>query len=62
MLCPSHSLLPVDVGKYLYVVYMNNMRYEIKSNSIMFCSVPTGALCYKIYVMYSYERCENSNI
>ena len=30
VLCPSHSLLPFDVGKYLYIVYMNNMRYEIK--------------------------------
>ena len=30
VLCPSHSLLPVYAGKYLYVVYMNNMRYEIK--------------------------------
>ena len=37
MLCPSHSLLIVNVGKYLYVVYMNNMRYEIKV--IQFCSV-----------------------
>ena len=25
--CPSHSLLPVYAGKYLYVVYMNKMIY-----------------------------------
>ena len=62
VLCPSNSLLPVDACKYLYVVYMNNMRYEIKSNSVMFCSVPTNTLCYKISVMYSYGRCENSDI
>ena len=44
MLCPSHSLLPVDTGKYLYVVYMNNMIYEIKSNqlcSIVYLRVPS---------------------
>ena len=62
MPCPSHSLLSVDVGRYLYVVYMNNMRYEIKSNSVLFCSVPTGNFCYKISVMNSYGRCEYSNI
>ena len=62
VLCPSHSLLSVDVSKYLYVVYKNNMRYEIKSNLVMLCSIPTGTLCYKIYVMYSYGRCENSDI
>ena len=27
-LCPSHSLLPVYAGKYLYVVYLNKMIYE----------------------------------
>ena len=32
-----HSLLPVYAGKYLYVVYMNNMIHEIKSTQ--FCSV-----------------------
>ena len=37
MLCPSHSLFLVDVGKYLYVVHMNNMGYEIKV--MQFCSV-----------------------
>ena len=62
VLCPSHSLLPADASKYVYVVYMNNMRYEIKSNSVMFFSVPTNTICYKIYVMYSYGRCENSDI
>ena len=25
MLCPSHSLLPVYAGKYLYVVYLIRM-------------------------------------
>ena len=29
VLCPSHSLLPIYAGKYLYVVSMNNMIYEI---------------------------------
>ena len=37
MLCSSHSLLPVYAGKYLYVVYMNNMIHETKSTQ--FCSV-----------------------
>ena len=27
MLCPSHSLLPVYAGKYLYVVYLNKVIY-----------------------------------
>ena len=36
MLCPSHSLLPVYAGKYLYVVYMTNMIYEIESNKLCF--------------------------
>ena len=39
VLCSSHSLLPVYAGKYLYVVYMNNMILEIKSTQ----------LCYVIY-------------
>ena len=69
MLCPSRSLLPVDVGKYLCVVYMNNMRYEIKV--IQLCSIvylqvhsvtrfmlctPTGdvkTLIYELCYMYT---------
>ena len=62
VLCPSNSLLLVDACKYLYVVYMNNMRYEIKSNSVQFCNIPTGMFCYKIFAMYSYERRESSDI
>ena len=27
VLCPSHSLLSVYAGKYLYVVYLNKMIY-----------------------------------
>ena len=27
VICPSHSLLPVYTGKYLYVVYLNEMIY-----------------------------------
>ena len=27
VLCPSHSLLPVYAGKYLYVGYLNKMIY-----------------------------------
>ena len=37
MLCSSYSLLPVYVGKSLYVVYMEIMIHEIKSTQ--FCSV-----------------------
>ena len=37
VLCSSHSLLPIYAGKYLYLVYMNNMIHEIKSTQ--FCSV-----------------------
>ena len=41
LLCygPSHSVFSVYAGKYLYVVYMNNMIHEIKSTQ----------LCYVIY-------------
>ena len=47
VLCPSHSLLPVYVGKYLYVMYMNNMIYEnnyMKTKVISFDA--------KIYLSY----------
>ena len=37
VLCSFHSLLPIYVGKYLYVVYMNNMIHGIKSTQL--CSV-----------------------
>ena len=30
--------------------------------SVLLCSVPTGTLCYKIYVMNSYGRCEYFDI
>ena len=30
VLCPSHSVLEVYAGKYLYVVYPNNKIHEIK--------------------------------
>ena len=39
VLCSSHSLLSVYAGKYLYIVYMNNMIHEIKSTK----------LCYVVY-------------
>ena len=34
VLLPSHSLLLVYVGKYLYDVYLNNEPYENKSNHL----------------------------
>ena len=69
LLCSSHSLLSVYAGKYLYVMYMNKIIYEIKSNQL--CSVvylrvpsvtrfllctPTGdvkTLIYELCYMYT---------
>ena len=59
VLCPSHSLLSVYVGKYLYVVYLNNMIYinnyikEITSNqlcSLVYLRVPSGQDFYYVLI------------
>ena len=49
MLCPSHSLLSVDAGKYLYVVYLNKMIYG--NNCMKTKVISYNAKAYLSYVL-----------
>ena len=49
MLCPSHSLLPVYAGRYLYVVYLNKMIYG--NNYIKTKVISYDAKAYLSYVL-----------